>query len=190
VPSLSIRPRFTFHLLRTYDVVVYLDVDPVLVLPLDEFLIAGYDAADSLDAERYPGEVYLNCGVFAVTNRMFCQEWTRRMYESTNSFRDVQEAFNDLVKSGRYSVQIVDEKDCYYNERSRPYWDDIVIRDGRLFCNGRQLKVLHWAGGFANLDRKFSYGGFSSKVRQFLNRAADTTDFTSSDFVANWRLFT
>jgi hypothetical protein len=188
LPSASIRVRFAQYLLKTYDGVIYLDVDTIVVSRLNEFLEGDYDIAGSLNIERYAGDTYLNCGVFAVKSRDFCQQWANLIYDSESGLNNIQVAFNYFAKNGHCRLKIVDEKDCYYNERSRPYWKDIVIKDEKLFCNNRQLKVLHWAGGFRSLKKrkKLSYKGFNKEVRMFLNKVGHTRDFIEIEGVERW----
>jgi len=183
-----IRPRLTSHLLKDFDGVIYLDADTVVAARLNEFLMDDYDVAGSLNIKEMGwGDDYLNAGVCAITNKQFCDEWTEAVYDK-NCGSSNQPSFNKLAHSNRYRLKVVDEKDVYYNERSRKYWKHIEQRDGRLFCNNRWLKVLHWAGGQHRLEDKLSSSDFNKDTRDFLNTITQTTDFTDSreEEVSRW----
>ena len=121
---------------------------------------------------------YLNAGVSAITSKEFATEWTDLMYKS-NSGPSNQQYFNELAKSGRYKLKIVDAADVYYNETSRPYWKDIRLDgDGNLVCNRRRVKVLHWAGGSGRMEDKLSSSDFPDEVRKTLDVLTHTKDFT------------
>jgi ADP-heptose:LPS heptosyltransferase/ubiquinone/menaquinone biosynthesis C-methylase UbiE len=187
--AFEIRPRLCEILLEDYDCVIYLDADTVVTDSLDEFLETDYDVAGSLNLEGNgfpPG--YLNAGVSAITSRDFCTEWTDLMYKH-NGGPSNQVYFNELAKSGRYRLKVVDAADVYYNETSRPYWKDIRLKDGKFVCNNRRVKVLHWAGGVGRMEDKLSSSDFSEEVRNVLNVLTHTKDFTEIEGqeVSQWK---
>jgi ADP-heptose:LPS heptosyltransferase len=172
--AFEIRPRLCEKLLKEYDCVIYLDADTVVTDRLDEFLIMDYDVAGSLNI----GDIkYLNAGVSALTSLEFAKEWTELMYKP-NQGGSNQVPFNQLANSGRYRLKIVDEKNVYYNERSRPYWKELRVDGDKLVCNNRIVKVLHWAGGVSRMEEKLSSKDFSDEVRKFLDCLTYTKDFT------------
>lgn len=183
--SIVLRLRFIPHLFKQYDVIFFFDVDVVIASKLDEFLTVDYDLATSLNIARTPEDTYYNAGVFAVRSKEFIQEWFRLTYDFKSGF-GCQSAFNHLAHNGKYKVKVVDKENCYYNERSRPYWGSIVIENGKLFCDKRQLKVLHWAGGSSALPSKLSCKRFSKETREFLNKVTKTTDFTDIEGAEKW----
>jgi alpha-N-acetylglucosamine transferase len=170
--------------------VIYLDADTVVTDRLDELLECDYDVAGTLNIEGNgfpPG--YLNAGVSAITSKDFATEWTDLMYKP-NAGPSNQQYFNELAKSGRYRLKIVDASDVYYNETSRPYWKDIRLNeDGNFVCNKRRVKVLHWAGGVERMEEKLSSKDFSEEVRNALNVLTHTKDFTEiiGQEVSAWR---
>lgn len=185
--AFEIRPRLCERLLRDYDCVIYLDADTVVCDRLDEFLRQDYDVAGSLNLGD---ERYLNAGVSAITSREFCDEWTDLMYKP-NGGKSNQVHFNNLAFSGRYRLKIVDESDVYYNERSRPHWKTLSVgEDGKFYCNGRLVKVLHWAGGISRMQDKLSSADFGDDVRRVLDAWTRTKDFTEikGKEVSQWKL--
>jgi len=184
--GVSMRPRVCDMLLNEYDGVIYLDVDTVVAARLDEFLEGDYDVAGSLNVAGFMREAYYNDGVFALTNQRFAKEWTKHVYNQFGGYNNDQYAFNFLTNLGYYDVKTVDAKDVYYNERSREFWGEIEVKDGKLFCNNRHLKVLHWAGGFMAMKDKLSCASFSDDVRGFLNRITGTKDFTEIKGKESW----
>jgi len=183
--AFELRPRLCEHLLKDFDCVIYLDADTVVCDRLDEFLEMDYDVAGSLNIG---GATYLNAGVAAVMSSEFCKEWTELMYRP-NAGKSNQAYFNNLAFSGRYRLKIVDDKDVYYNERSREYWKELRLNeDGKLVCNNRIVKVLHWAGGVGKMEQKLSSADFSDEVRHTLNALTDTEDFTKykGEEVSQW----
>ncbi len=183
--SIVLRLRFIPYLLKQYDVIFFFDVDVVIASKLDEFLAVDYDLASSLNIARTSGDDYFNAGVFAVKSKEFMQEWFKLTYDFKSGFA-CQSAFNHLAHNGKYKVKVVDKENCYYNERSRPYWGNIVISENQLFCNKRHLKVLHWAGGSSALTSKLSCKRFNKETREFLNKVTGTTDFTDIEGVDKW----
>jgi len=179
-PSFAIRPRLCEYLLRDYDGVIYLDADTVTCGRLTEFLDANYDVAGSLNIGS---DEFLNAGVSAITSSQFCREWTDRMYQP-DSGPSNQVYFNELAHSSRYRLKTVDKKDVYYNEQSRKYWKDLKVTPDGLECNGRKVRVLHWAGGSGRMEDKLSSSDFSAEVREFLDDVTGTKDFTEEKGVA------
>lgn len=174
--------RFVLHLLDKYDVVFRFGADTIVTARLDEFLNVDYDVAGSLNMERYPGDKFMNADVQSIASRKFAQEWVditynRKFCQEHDIGMAETGTFNYILASGRYRLKTVDEKSCYYNERSRPFWGFISVRDEKIFVNNRQIKVLHWAGG-ALLEKKLSWKLFSRETREFLNKVTGTTDFT------------
>lgn len=178
--AFEIRPRLMSLLLKDYDRVIYLDADTVVTGPLTEFLEGNYDVYGSLNIGDIEG--YLNAGVSACTSQEFCDEWSELMY-SPEGGKSNQVHFNNLVSAGRYTCQIVDREDVYYNERSREHWKDLIVTDEGFFCNDRQVKVLHWAGGIPRMEDKLSSSDFSLLVKETLDGLTDTTDFTDIEGV-------
>ena len=173
--AFEIRPRFMSKLLEDYDGVIYLDADTVVCDRLDEFLEGDFDVAGSLNVGD---ATYLNAGVSACKSKEFCDEWTHLMYQ-TGAGKSNQVYFNQLANSRRYRLKIVDAEKVYYNERSRKYWKKLkVCSDNKIRTHGRVVKVLHWAGGVANMEDKLSSADFSDDVRTFLDKVTGTTDFT------------
>jgi hypothetical protein len=165
-------------LLGDFDGVIYLDADTVVAGRLAEFLEGDYDVAGSLNLEELTDEKeYLNAGVNAIRSREFCDEWTDLMYQP-DSGPSNQVYFNQLARCDRYRLKVVDREDVYYNETSRPHWKKIQRNNGFLECNGRVIKVLHWAGGIGRMEDKLSSKDFSDDVREFLNDVTETKDFT------------
>jgi ADP-heptose:LPS heptosyltransferase len=172
--AFEIRPRLMSKLLDEVDGVIYLDADTVVTGRLDEFLEGDYDIAGSLNLGD---KEYLNAGVNAIRSKKFCDEWTELMYQ-LESGPSNQVYFNQLARCNRYRLKVVDRKDVYYNETSRPHWKDIQRNNGFLECKGRTVKVLHWAGGVSRMEEKLSSKDFTPEVREFLNDVTDTKDFT------------
>jgi len=184
--GVSMRPRVCEKLLKKYSGVIYLDVDTVVAAKLDEFLKGDFDVAASLNVKGFGREALFNDGVFALTNKDFASQWTRHVYDKFNNYNNDQYAFNFLTNIGSYSVKVVDADKVYYNERSREFWGDIEVRQGKLFCNNRQLKVLHWAGGFKAMKDKLSCAKFNDRVRGFLDKITGTNDFTTIKGKDSW----
>lgn len=188
--AFEIRPRLCEMLLKDFDCVIYLDADTVVTDTLDEFMAQDYDVAGSLNIAGNgfpPG--YLNAGVSAITSADFCKEWTELMYKP-NGGPSNQVHFNELAKSGRFVLKIVDAADVYYNETSREHWKDIRLdNEGKLVCNNRRVKVLHWAGGVGRMEDKLSSKDFAPEVRKALDVLTYTKDFTEIEGqeVSSWK---
>lgn len=186
--AFGMKPRLCEHLLKDFDCVIQFDADTVVCARLDEFLKQDYDVAGSLNIEVDGNPRYLNSGVLAVTSRDFCKEWVELMYKP-NGGKSNQGHYNDLAFSKRFRLKIVDEKDVYYNERSREHWDKLKVDGEDFLCNGRKVKVLHWAGGIGKMEDKFSSKDFSPEVRIALDALTNTKDFTEIEGqeVSKWK---
>jgi ADP-heptose:LPS heptosyltransferase len=191
--AFAIRPRFASRLLDDFDIVIYLDADTVVCDRLDEFIEGDYDVAGSLNISGLPAATenethdFMNAGVCSVTSKQFCEDWTEAVY-ARNAGPSNQPSFNELARSDKYSLKVVDKEKVYYNERSRKYWKQLEVIGGRLMCNGRDVKVLHWAGGVERMQDKLSSSDFSDEVREFLNKVTGTEDFTmeKAKAVSQW----
>ena len=182
------RVWFVKLLKAEYDVVMMFDADVVVTARLDEFLTGGYDVAGTLNVERSPGEIFFNMGVTSVGSQRFADVWSEKLvdYNWWHRFGNEQEILNVLCGNAghkfhkeKYSVKVADKEGCYYNERSRNYWGEIELRDDNMFCNGRHLKVMHWAGG-TDFEARYSSAVFSQEVREHLDKITGTKDFTSN----------
>jgi len=175
-----------------YDIIMMFDADVVVTSYLDEFLTEDYDIAGSLNVERFPGDRFLNMGVTSLANNDFIAYWAEKMASDhyMNTYGNEQEIMNVLCGTlGRdihifnqrpWRVKTVDKDKVYYNERSRNYWGEIVIRDDKMFCNNRQLKTMHWAGG-TGFDARWSCRVFSRQIREHLDKITGTNDFTTHE---------
>jgi hypothetical protein len=175
-----------------YDIIMMFDADVVVTSYLDEFLSTDYDIAGSLNVERFPGDKFMNMGVTSVANNSFIELWADKMKDDhyMNTYGNEQEIMNVLCGTlGRdnhifakrpWKVKAVDKNNVYYNERSRNYWGEISIRNDQMYCNGRQLKVMHWAGG-TGFGARWSCKVFSQETRLHLNKITNTTDFTDHE---------
>jgi len=186
----NLRLRFLNHYLNKFDTVFWFDADTVVTGKLKEFLNVNYEIAGSLNVKKENNFLYMNTGVCSIAYKPFAEEWLRKCkdkeYIISHGFEqhEKQDIFNNIIKKNKYIFKCVDLENNYYNERSRPYWDKITIDSDKLTCNNRNLKVMHWAGGFDS--HKISYFGFNKEVREFLNKITKTTNFTDNIGGKKW----
>jgi len=160
-----------------YDLIMHFDADTVITGRLDEMLTGDFEVAVSESVStNFP-----NAGVWAATSSNFMLEF---FLSNIGSPARDNSVFVDIMR--RHTPKLLDgpTSKVWYNERSRKFWDQLTIKDDKLWTPDRQIKVLHWAGGKGwGKDEKLSCSLFSDDVKQWLNKIANTDTFTSHDGV-------
>lgn len=181
-----------------YDTIAMFDADVIITAYLNEFFDDPYyDAALTMNVERFSGDRYCNMGVGCYRNNGFLIDWLRLLEEQYNSYGAEQYALNEIAgtvsptDSSRFRIKIVDtpKSNVCYNERYRNLWKDMVVQDDHLIAQGRAMKVLHFAGG-GNFTDRISAKPFSNAVREHLNKICQTQDFTSCEGGDAWWFWT
>jgi hypothetical protein len=165
-----------------YDLVIFIDADAVTVGRCSEIISGDFDIAVS---NGVTDNIYNN-GVWASTNLNFLRDYlyiyNGGAEDDLNFFVNIVRWYSNMGKS----IKIVDDKSVWYNERSRYWWDRLIIKNEQLWTidnnDSRQIKILHWAGGFTDHpEQRMSCSLFSDEVKQWLNRITGGTTFTDHD---------
>jgi hypothetical protein len=175
-----------------YDLVIMFDGDTVIVDRLEEIIEESkdFDVFGSLNVRSFHGDKYLNLGVTGFKNNSFLTLYAEALQkeEMYKNYKNEQIIFNllcgtlerdkEISLQNPFSIKTIDKDKVYYNERSRKYWKDMVVKNNKLFCNNRIVKVLHWAGGGKNFQiNKKTHPDFKPEVRDYLNKITQTKDF-------------
>jgi hypothetical protein len=86
-----------------------------------------------------------------------------------------------FFNSNKIKVLDNSESRVWYNEKSREWWNRLTVDNDKLYTPDRQIKILHWASGIGNPDKKISCSLFSDDVKQWLNKITGGTTFTDND---------
>ena len=79
-------------------------------------------------------------------------------------------------------IKNLEDDDYWYNEQSRQWWNKLTVKDDKLYTPDRQVKILHFAGGYGwGVNKRMSCSLFSDEVKQWLNKITGTTTFTDYD---------
>jgi hypothetical protein len=123
---------------------------------------------------------YVNAGLVASTSKKFWKDWVfyNRMFNAKEYNSGEQDILNLLFHSSNYKTKIIDaiETEVYYGI-SNSYgtnhhwesWKEIVLSENRLFLNGKQIKILHHAGGHGAIP-KLNFDLFTPEVSEFLTK--------------------
>jgi hypothetical protein len=174
-----------------YDLVIMLDSDVIVTGRLDEMLAEDYEIGVSHSIQPK----FYNAGIWSSRSSKFIKEY----YDwDVNTHMDENWIFVQLVNYYEQyrkdvRIKVLDDKDVWYNERSRQWWNRLSVKDDKLYTPDREVKILHWAGGMSTgMDNKMSCSLFSDEVKQWLNKITDTTTLTDydgvyfGDFLKRW----
>jgi hypothetical protein len=188
-----IRPQIVNSLLRQYQVVLMLDADVMVCAHLAPVWMDDYDVAGSLNAERFPGDRFLNIGVTAFRSQKFADCWASMAANSQDLliYNNEQETFNILLGTHQqtwddprcgqnFNLKVLDAKKTKenWNERYRGWLQDAIVNGDELWAtNGRRFMTIHHAGGCSFKDR-LSSKAFPSYLKRYFNRICGVDDFT------------
>jgi len=156
---------------REYDLVVNIDSDHYILSRLDEILLADYDIAapinfnitDNLVAINVKSGIngganeqtlisvkdFLQGGLIASPSKQF---WQHYKYASDKYYSKFVCFENDILNLVAYlypyKVKILDDN-CYYGCSIIAKESLTEIKDGKMFCEGKQVKAYHFAHGSA-----------------------------------------
>lgn len=166
-----------------YDTLLHFDADTVITGRLDEMLIDDYDIAV---CNSHSNGLY-DSGVWASHNVQFIKDFY--LTNSAGSANDCH-VFRLIVNSyigGGKNIKLLDddESGVWYSEKSRRWWNRLEVKDDKLYTidntDPRQIKVMHWAGGFNPKSDRFSCSYFSNDAKLWLNKITNGTTFTDND---------
>jgi hypothetical protein len=163
-----------------YDLIIMLDSDVVVTGRLDEMLAEDYEIGVSHSIQPN----FYNAGIWSSRSSKFIKEY----YDwDVNTHMDENWIFVQLVNYYEQyrkdvRIKVLDDKDVWYNERSRQWWNILSVKNDSLYTPDREVKILHWAGGMGlGVEKRMSCSLFSDDVKQWLNRITNTTTFTDYD---------
>jgi hypothetical protein len=110
---------------------------------------------------------YINAGLVASTDYNFWNSWEalNKLCADNVEYQE-QGTLNYLI---HYSVPkhklIHLDNFAYYGTSSRNMWDQIYLKDNYFMLNGKQVKVIHEAGGHFLPKLQFKSWGLDEQVR-------------------------
>lgn len=153
------KATFGKKIANDYKLVVCMDADQLITGKLTELFEANVDLISVMNNNSFdlkairpnvPWQCYVNAGLIGSTKKDFWSIWETecKRYGLTVGFRE-QDVLNDLFWNGKYSYRILDalDQNVYYGTSSRGSWDKMTMEGDKVMLNGKQVKILHEAGG-------------------------------------------
>jgi len=178
---------------KDFDLVVHFDADSIVTCSLEELLAGDYDIAGvrnnddfgdlRMSCQNISPNDYLNCGLVGSTRPEFWEEWHAANLATAHQYSLAEnDVFNQLFYGGRYKTKVLDRPDanCYYGITANPSrWQEIELNNDMIFLHGKQVKVLHRAGGHF-LPKLPLIGQFRQDVIGWLFRVTDSPYVTDA----------
>lgn len=164
-------PSVGLTLRDKYSTITHIDSDVIVVDKLDDLFLetsdvrCGRNNSDSGKAgtnaafvlPNISSNMYVNAGIHSVSNYSFWDDWKSSCNEYGLTIPlGEQGVLNKLFYSGKYSATLLDpiESKIHYGTSflygNRTHWDswkEIYVHSDKLYINGKQIKMLHFAGG-------------------------------------------
>lgn len=164
-----------------YDLVIHIDADCVVCAPLTEFLeelgdvLGCLNFSDNyLDTYNVKGKPlvldilhddYITAGVIASRSSRFWYHWKNLSKSIGNKYPQYEnDVLNIIFQYGGYLTKVIDKEKVFYGTQSRYKWDKFYIKDEEIYCEDRQVKVVHWAGGHNMKKLDWRNDGFRPEV--------------------------
>ena len=163
-------PYFGSKLSKDYEIVVSIESDNIVCDKMLEILEGDYEVAMGLN--NYEGllgyelpEVsrtkYLNTGIVASKSERFWELWKKLNLTHADRYRFVeQDVVNNMLEFNDFNVKILDKDRVFYSSSIRKVWEQMEVRNDKIYCADRLVRVIHWAGGNNNKfnwhERKFN----------------------------------
>jgi len=178
---------------KSYELVIYVDSDSLIVAPLTEVFEDNYEIAgvrnnadngmtgcsQACTFDSVGWREYVNGGFTACRNARFWDDWMQLNMEMPNTRFWEQDTLNTLFYSGKYKSLLLDpiESNIHYGISSvygtQTHWDswkDIIVQDGKLMLNDKHIKILHQAGGSGAFPKMDIYTfGFNQDVMRYFH---------------------
>jgi len=176
-------PYFGSKLSKDFDLVVSIESDNIVCDKLPEIFDRDFDVAMGLN--NYEGllgyrlpevseHTYLNTGIVASTSERFWELWKKLNLTHADRYRFVeQDVVNNMLEFNDFSVKILDKDRVFYSSSIRRVWDQMEMRDDKIYCADRLVRVIHWAGG--------NHNKFNWRERKFNPKVCDRLDYLISN---------
>ena len=174
----QLAPYFGSILSKHYRTVVSIESDNIVCARTDEIIQGDYDVAVAMN--NYKGQLgyklhdvsaddYINTGIIASTRKDFWDLWKKNNIKHSKNYNFVeQDVVNMTLAYNDFYIKYLDKKDLFYCSSIRKVWDKLELKNQELWCDGRLVKVIHWAGGGKH---KFDWKerGFSKEVCDYFD---------------------
>ncbi len=176
-------PYFGSMLSKEYKTVVSIEADNVVCDVLWEIFESNYDVAIALNNYKgapgfflpdVPPDIYANTGIVASTSERFWDLWKKMNTKHASRYRFVeQDVVNNMLAFNDFDLKFLDKDKVFYSSSIRKVWDKLELKDGKLYCAKRLVKVIHWAGG--GTVKKFNW-----RERKFDPAVCDHLDYLTT----------
>lgn len=151
------KPYFAELLMNKYDLVVNIDADTIILDRLTEVFdktdyIVGaawnFNDYENASFDNITEKMYLQAGMVASTSKKFWLDWQKINNTAMNYLRKENDTLNLLVYNNmKIKPKIFDKKKEYYGCKSLGREPQFIIKRGKTYCRGQQVKAYHFARG-------------------------------------------
>lgn len=172
-------PVLTEDLLKEYKTVIHIDVDTIITDNILNILDGDYDIAAPLNNNSWhhcttfdiDEPHYLNAGLHAIKSPKYAKLWHKinKSYGAPLQFVE-QDTMNQTAYWGDFNIRVLDDDKEIWGCWILDKWNQMVIKDNKLYHNDRVVKMLHWAGG--NTFNKLNYHDsiMNQEVKDWLDK--------------------
>lgn len=190
---LNAKPVFAKLLTDKYECVVNIDADSVILGRLDEVFSKDYDVGSVINMNEYEprfapphdepiSEVvnddnYLQAGMVASRRPEFWDIWLARSLKDNWQYKCAENdtlnlvVYEQLIPAG-WKLKVFDKDKDYYGCKLLGLENKCEFIQGKIMCNGQQVKAYHAAKGPQNLPKlspeKLEEYGFKHDVVGFI----------------------
>lgn len=145
-------------LLKEYKTIIHIDVDNLITDNILDILGGDYDIAAPLNNNTWhhaetgevPQNIYLSAGLHVVKSARFNYLWycLSKYYAKQNYFVE-NDTMDQAAFWGGFKVRSLGAEpgDPFWGTELADKWEEIELINDRLYCQGRKVKMIHWAGG-------------------------------------------
>ena len=160
-------PILARELLQEYETVIKLDADQIICGDISKIWNETdyFDVGVVMNDPTYPIGLwdispsgrYYNNGLVVLRSKEFIEHWHRLCFTEhflRYQFRE-QDLLNILCSDYfNYRVKWL-EKDAFYGEQAKPFWNKAKMIGDKIMIDQAELKVIHFGGG--NIPNKGNY---------------------------------
>lgn len=179
------KPSFAKLLTDSYDLVVNIDADTVILGRLEAVLKGDYDFGAAWNYNDYENrsvedvteEQFLQAGLVGSTSKVFWDVW-----EAENKKRAMNYVCkeNDVLSLIAYhelkdlKLKIFDKELDYMGCKSLGREGEFYVQNGNVMCRGQRVLAYHHAKGAGALPKlQYSKMGFPEEVVKFMDRVSN-----------------
>lgn len=173
------KPTFANLLTDSYELVVNIDCDHIILGRLDAILKGDYDVAcpinkndfENTSVENVTEDMFLQGGLVASTSKEFWKVWEKENKKAMDYKCKENDIMNLVIYNtmSHLKLKILDGEKDYYGCKSLNREGEFYLKDGMVMCRKERVYAYHHAKGAALPKLNFPTMGFSTEVTEFMN---------------------